>query len=289
MGESTGKSQDYAETWEGGFIRHDSRGRKVYVIRRMINGRSYKVSTRATTLRAAMEQLKRFETDPEHYNPAGSIHEQPIYLDVPLAAEFLACSRDVDKNSPTWGEKQQGYLAWWADQLKGRDLRKLTLLDDILPAREGVKARGHRIAVLKRVYSWLRKVKHVLSVAEDPTFGRLTVPQARPEQWKRDKVIPREHYLLAHEHLAPHWRDGMDVQASTGWHVSELVRFAKMGSVEPYRGEAEGIAGVLVCPQTKSGEPLRTAVSVEVLEAGKRLLERGSFSFEKYTLAIKGA
>jgi hypothetical protein len=55
MGESTSKSQDYAETWEGGFIRHDSKGRKVYVIRRMINGRNYKVSTRATTLRAAME------------------------------------------------------------------------------------------------------------------------------------------------------------------------------------------------------------------------------------------
>lgn len=232
---------------------------------------------------------KRFETDPEHNNPAGSSHEAPIHLDAPLAAEFLACSRDVDKNSSTWVKKQQGYLAWWADQLKGRDLRKLTLLDDILPALEEAKARGHRIAVLKRVYSWLRKVKHVLSVAEDPTFGRLTVPQARPEQWKRTKVIPREHYLLAHEYLAPHWRDGMDVQAGTGWHVSELVRFAKMGSVEPYRGEAEGIAGVLVCPQTKSGEPLRTAVSAEVLEAGKRLLERGSFSFEKYTLAIKGA
>ena len=59
--------------------------------------------------------------------------------------------------------------------------------------------------------------------------------------------------------------------------------------MEPYRGEAEGIAGVLVCPQIKSGEPLRTAVSAEVLEAGKRLLERGSFSFEKYTLAIKAA
>jgi integrase len=289
MGESTGKSQDYAETWEGGFIRHESRGRKAYVIRRMINGRNYKVSTRATTLRAAMEQLKRFETDPEHYNPAGSSHEEPIHLDAPLAAEFLAYSRDVDKNSPTWVKKQQGYLAWWADQFKDRDLRKVTLLDDILPALEGAKARGHRIAVLKRVYSWLRKVKHVLSVAEDPTFGRLTVPQARPEQWKRDKVIPREHYLLAHEHLAPHWRDGMDVQAGTGWHVSELVRFARMGSVEPYRDEAKGIAGVLVCPQTKSGEPLRTAVSAEVLEAGNRLLERGSFSFEKYGLAIKGA
>ena len=55
--------------------------------------------------------------------------------------------------------------------------------------------------------------------------------------------------------------------------------------MEPYRGEAEGIAGVLVCPQTKSGEPLRTAVSAEVLEAGKRLLERGSFGREKYGLA----
>ena len=86
-----------------------------------------------------------------------------------------------------------------------------------------------------------------------------------------------------------HNTGNLDVQAGTGWHVSELVRFARRGSVEPYRGEAEDSAGVLVCPQTKSGEPLRTAVSVEVLEAGKRLLERGSFSFEKYTLAIKGA
>ena len=63
------------------------------------------------------------------------------------------------------------------------------------------------------------------------------------------KVIPREHYLLAREHLAPHWRDGMDVQAGTGWHVTELIRFAQKGSVEPYRGDAEGVSGVLVCPQ----------------------------------------
>ncbi|WP_158621415.1 hypothetical protein [Corallococcus aberystwythensis] len=41
-----------------------------------------------------------------------------------------------------WVKKQQGYLAWWADQLKGRNLRKLTLLDDILPALKGQKARA---------------------------------------------------------------------------------------------------------------------------------------------------
>ena len=55
----------------------------------------------------------------------------------------------------------------------------------------------------------------------------------------------------------------MDVQAGTGWHVTELVRFAEMGSVEPYRGGAEEVAGVLVCPRVKSGEPLRTSVSTD--------------------------
>ncbi len=162
-------------------------------------------------------------------------------------------------------------------------------MDHIKPALKTAGNVPHRIAVLKSLYSWLRKEKHLLSVNEDPTFQTLVVPQARPEQWKRDKVIPREHYLLAREHLAPYWGDGMDVQAGTGWHVTELVRFAKMGSMEPYRGDAEGVAGVLVCPQTKSGEPLRTAVSADVLEAGKRLLERGTFGREKYGMAVNAA
>ncbi|RKH73383.1 hypothetical protein [Corallococcus aberystwythensis] len=37
----------YAETWDGGYVRVDAKGRKVYVIRRMLNGKTYKVSTRA--------------------------------------------------------------------------------------------------------------------------------------------------------------------------------------------------------------------------------------------------
>jgi hypothetical protein len=130
------------ETWEGGFVRTDAKGRKVYVIRRMINGKSYKVSTRAGNARAAMEQLKRFEADPEGYNPAGAAHEAPIYLDAPLAEEFLICNRDVKKNSREWLEKQQRYLAWWADQLKGLDLRKLSLVDHIKPALKGAIEKG---------------------------------------------------------------------------------------------------------------------------------------------------
>lgn len=111
MGEGKSKSQDYVETWEGGFVRTDAKGRKVYVIRRMISGKNYEVSTWAGNLRAAVEQLKRFEADPEGYNPAGAAHEAPIYLDAPLAEEFLIWNLDVKKNSREWLEKQQRYLA----------------------------------------------------------------------------------------------------------------------------------------------------------------------------------
>ncbi|MBF5043182.1 tyrosine-type recombinase/integrase [Aggregicoccus sp. 17bor-14] len=289
------KGQDYVETWEGGFIRRDAKGRKVYVIRKMIEGTVYKVSTRAHSASAAVEQLRRFEADPSHYSPGGGPSGEPLLLDEHLAQAFLFWSRDEKKNSREWLEKQKRYLAWWADRLAGLDLRtgsggrRVQLTEHILPALASAPNRQHRIAVLKAFYGWLRKERHLITPAQDPTLETLVVPQARPAQWRRSKDIPAEHYLKAREHLASHWRDGMDVQAGTGWHVSEVMRFAKSGTIEPHRGKAQEAGGVLVCPQTKSGETLRTAVSAEVLEAGKRLRQRGTFGREKYGMAVRAA
>jgi hypothetical protein len=107
----------------------------------------------------------------------------------------------------------------------------------------------HRIATIKAIFSWLRKEKHLITAAQDPTYGALPVPQSKPEQWKRVKAISKAHYLLAREHLTPSWRDPLDVQAATGWHFTEVQRFAQNGTIEPVpRGRAEGVAGVLVCP-----------------------------------------
>src|SRR5215472_129321 len=162
-------------TWDEGcgFIRTDAKGRDVYVIRKQIEGKRYKVSTRAHSAKAAFEQLRRFEADPEHYQPRGDTRGKAIYLDAALANEFLTWSRDVQHNTPKWVAEQKLYLAWWADQLPGCNLRGLSLHDRILPALERVKARAPRIAVLKRLYSWLRKVQHAISLAEDPTFQTL--------------------------------------------------------------------------------------------------------------------
>jgi integrase len=278
--------------WDGGsgFIRKDAKDRDVYVIRKQIDGKRYKISTRAHSPKAAYEQLARFEADPENYRPRGKVRGVAIYLDAALSADFLKWSRDVQHNTPKWVSEQKYYLAWWGDRLVGCNLRGLSLHDRILPALEKVKTRAPRIAVLKRLYSWLRKVKHSISLADDPTFQTLSVPQAKPAQWKRSKAIPREHIEVALEHLTGPYRDGLEILAGTGWHVSELVRFARAGEIEPLpkRERGEG-RGVLMCPQTKEGSPLRVVVSARVLKAGERLLKRGQLNRENFDLAVKAA
>src|SRR5438309_10507870 len=98
--------------WEGGYIRVDSRARDVYVIRRSINGTRYERSTFCTTYRAGIEQLKRFEADPENYQPQGEPKGAGLYLAEELAQQFLDWSRDEKKNSATWRWMQAWGLHW---------------------------------------------------------------------------------------------------------------------------------------------------------------------------------
>ena len=115
------------------------------------------------------EQLKRFEENPAEYRPGGTprVVLEPVYLDKALAKEFLDHSRDVKKNSSTWVKKQRDYLAWWTEHLAGLNLRKLSLLDHIKPPLQTVRATEHRIATFKALFGYLRKVKHLMSAAED--------------------------------------------------------------------------------------------------------------------------
>ncbi len=53
----------WIEKWDGGRVWQDARGKKHYTIRRRVRGRLYEVSTRATTVRGALEALKRFEIE----------------------------------------------------------------------------------------------------------------------------------------------------------------------------------------------------------------------------------
>lgn len=82
------------------------------------------------------------------------------------------------------------------------------------------------------------------------------------------------------------------MQAGTGWHTTEVVRFAAAGTIEPLPKSMKvenGAVGVLVCPLHKSGDVHRTAVSAEVLDAAKRLRAHGAFSREWYDRAVRSA
>lgn len=271
-------------TWEGGYWRLDGRGRRVYVIRRQVGGKRYEVSTRARNEPAAVAQLRRFEADPEDYDPRGRVRPNPIYLDVKLADAFLAWSAKPKAeggrgNTGRWVHEQKLYLDWWAERLKGVDLRRLSYEEQVTPAMEAAKSQRQRGATLLALYRYLRKERG-LPLTEDPVHGRLTFGEPEPEQLKRSKVIPTEHIDLVIEHLTSPWRDALTIQAGTAWHVTEVERFAVGGIIEPLpkNAQQEGVAGVLVCPRHKSGDPHRTRVSAAVLEAAKRLLSHGSFA-----------
>lgn len=271
--------------WPGGYIRIGKGGRKTYMIRRQVAGVRYHVSTRCSTLRAAMKELERFEADPPGYRP-GADPDGAIYLDPELAAAFL---RDHSGNSRGWRVTQRTLIAWWAEQLAGVDLRRATLRDHILPAleREGVGSRRHRIAVIKRLYAWLRE-RDRISLAEDPVVGKLKPPSTRVAQLERSKVISRDQYEAARAHMVGIYRDGLDVLAGTGWHLTELERFASGGRIEPYAGPDPEGAGILVVLH-KGGVPHRTLVTAPVLEAAERIRARGSFSVSGLHKAVRAA
>jgi integrase len=285
------KGEDRNE-WErrGGRVRIDAKGRPVYVIRRQIGGRRFEVSTRRHSLSAALAELERFERDPEGYHPGGDPGAAALYLDNELAQRFLAWSAGERGNSTGWLAKQRTFLADWMERLRGVNLRRLSLRDHVVPALEKATSHRHRLAVLKALYSWLRKHEHILTSAEDATID-MPLPQTTPAQWKRSKVIPRDHIDLVLEHLSAPWRDALTVQLGTAWHTTEVVRFAAGGSVErlPRTVAQEGVGGVLALPLHKSGEPLRTRVSVEVVEAAKRLLAHGPLSREWYDRSVRSA
>jgi integrase len=284
------------EGWDIGRAWKAPDGTLTFYIRKQVGGSRFDHCTGATTLPAAMKHRERFQADPAGYRPEGDPKRTTIRLDNDLSEAFLAWSLNTKKNTPKYVADQRTYLAWWMEKLRGVDLRardpQAMLRDKILPKLDGATARQQRIATIKVLYSWLRTERHWIATHEDPTYGMLKVPQSIPEQRTTNKVVPVEHLLLVIDGLASNrWRDLLRVLMGTGMHVSELVRFAQSGTLEPLPRErlSEDEAGVIVIPWTKGGEVLRVPVSQPVLDAAKRVLEAGAFDRSKLDAAIRSA
>lgn len=304
-------------SWEGGLVRYGADGRGTFVIRRMVNGNRYMVSTRvrfradaseqakAKAEAAALIQLRRFEANPEGYDPRGEVAAAPIYLDDPLRLAFLLWSAKPKKeggkgNTRDWVHEQKLYLEWWQKKLDGVNLRRPSFQDHIRPALDGAKSYRARVAVILALYRWLR-LERGLELSEDPVHGRFYLSDPEPEQWKKLKAVPREHFERALEHLTGIYRDVLILQGGTGCHVTEAWRFMQRGSIEPLPKNSvqDGSAGVVVFPLTKGKDVLRVRVDARTLAAAEEVLDYGrksgdhvrrkAFSKERYADAVKAA
>lgn len=259
----------YVGRWEGGEVQELEDGSRSYVVSRRIRGRRFRFSTRASTLQGARAVYRRFIADPDAFElvaPPPDPTRGPIFLDEKLVGAFLAHS-EAKGNTSAWRTRQRAHLRKLQSALVGQDLRGLDLARVLLV----VSGDAHRTAIIKALYSWLRKVERRLTAAEDPTFGALSVPQRRPGARRiADKAVPGEFIEAALAHLPARWAALLALQSGTGIHTTELQRFARSGRLLPYVGPQRASA-VMVIPLHKNGDEHRVALDVIRDVAGRVL------------------
>ncbi|MFT3916574.1 MAG: site-specific integrase [Anaeromyxobacteraceae bacterium] len=287
--------------WVGGYIRRDSKGRATYYIRAMRGGVRYDLSTRAHDERSAHDHLRRFDTNPEEYARwlRGATTEgdtTPIYLDKPLRDEFLEWSAKPKseggkQNTPEWIRYQRRELEWWAVRLADKagqalDLREVKR-EDVFRVLDGdpragiPKAGGMRKkqAVLKSLYGWLRRHRRGerIGPTEDPLADVPNLPGGVAQANGVNKYVPPENVHQVIDALVTKgslYGHALCVQAGTGWHVRELLRFVAGGRVDPVPSYVRepGVTAVLVGPKHKSGKEHITKVGRTVEQSARILL-----------------
>jgi len=247
----------------------------IFVIEKKISGRKYHVSTRATTLRGAMAQLARFEANPDAFSPRGSGDPDALVLDAKLIDDFHEWHRA--EVSHQWALNVKNVLVDWANHLKGADLRRLSLIDDLKPHLKTAGQKHHRVKGLRLLFKWLRQERGLVTRAQDVSAD-LAIPVIRPAQDSGNvKAVSWEAVLELAPHLPLHVRDVLELLAATGWHVAEARRFAAVGSIrEKEGGDTADLVAVLGVVH-KSGKRHFTALLHDQhLAVARRIRERGA-------------
>lgn len=147
------------------------------------------------------------------------------------------------------------------------------------PGGKRVPGYQHKVEVVKDFFGWLIE-KREFPAAANPTLGVL-VPQARPGTRKKAvKALTRAQHEALVSNVAPPYRWALIVLGATGWHASEVRRFAQAGRIEPVPANVDdpGAAAVLVTPLHRSGDEHRTAIPAEALGAAEALRKHGGLS-----------
>jgi integrase len=256
------------EKWHGGRC-WVSKGTRVYHIYKMRNGRRYSVSTRCSNPKAAAREFERWELDPDNYQALGT--DEVLITDKLVEGFKLAGEAAGNSEGRVW--KREHYMKWWKERLDGFDLRKLKP-QDVYAKVKGEDNPETKKSILKTFVRWMVR-EGLLERAID-----IQVQPAVPAQHTSPKLFSRERHSKMVKALDPKYGDLLLILAGTGWHISELQRFAESGKIEYPEHQTDPMDSryVLITPRHKSGDIHKTEVSAKVEEAAVRVLERGAFN-----------
>lgn len=271
--------------WLGGFVRETKRGKPVFVIEKRIGGVLFKVSTRRHTEDAAVRELRRFEADPGSYDP--TVSADTLKMTPELVIEYrnwMVEPRPVGRgNSHAWGLQTASFLLDWLEALGGKDLRRITAPDVKAALATWDTSLPGRVVALKGFFSWLRKELGVLKHFQDPMPDvRIPEREAAKETATGPRDVPFDRVQLVYRHLREDVRDILLLLTGTGWHVSEVRRFASAGEI---RKDPTGRhLATLVTFHKRREKAVAGIVHQEHLDAARRIREQG-FIWSGNTLA----
>jgi integrase len=140
-----------------------------FYVSRMIAGARSRVNLHTHDAESAIVRLREWEKNPAGWNPLGSAPAEPVLLTAELVAAYVAWCAEVPpgkvrrrNTDAAWIAKKRNYLAWWGEQLHGRNLRSDgsagCVTTDDLKAILASEPRGyrHRLETIKALYGYLR-------------------------------------------------------------------------------------------------------------------------------------
>lgn len=282
--------REKVEGWPG-YVHRQKDGRPLFVIEKQVTvtddagnkvRHRFHVSTRAHSLKPALEQLQRFEADPFGYNPVGGDLRAPLLLTADVVTR-LAQWQVANGRTRKYARESGNWLLRWVRHLRGVNLRKLGIARDVLPVLDAGPAGARRpmIASLKTLMTWLRTERHELTSAEDATRD-LLLPKSTPAKHRAKQVVDVARVRKAARHLDGRYLDALLFQMGTAAHVTELQRFitdarSQLVVFPKPKRLADGtkcLAVVMLWHKTKKWHRI-PLVRRETVDAAQRLRARG--------------
>lgn len=301
--------QKWTGKWQGGRTLSDKYGGLGWVLERMVDGARFSRRLDAKSEKEALAELALFERDPVKYVTRKEEAQDARANALVVNAENVGLVKaHLEKNGrdPHYIRVVVQYLATWAEDLAGRDLRKTKLEDLKRILNSHDTARPKRISALKTFTAYFRGELSTLPAHEDPTIALMSI-QSKPEKMQRDKGYPIEVVEAVYAAIF-NWeaertdkdrfgrdrtrgcivagrrkawgdlqgvRDVLVMRAKFGMHQSEIDRLSSgNGIIKPVKGHGE-IAGTIKFKH-KSGDDHLVSVDVQGLAAAQRLQAHGA-------------